>query len=596
MQRWYWETTAAVPTEITDHVNLKDEWSVTYQTEELSVGNSTVTLEDPDAIFLVAGHRRFYIEEDSADFARLYTGFTAARTYERGVFRTGAERSVDVDLTDSNCILYREVIRGSGGNRPAETDVERMQWAMTSGAASAIDDDTYLSTDDPVNMDAADYRGQYISDVVQDCRDASGKDCFIYDVDLGGGDYGLGVFYDVTSSDALRSDLRISNDLEDVDADGDTDPGAGEDWTWAASLDSKLVRDPSRVFSGVWGNYDGGHVYEQRAATVTEFADRDTITSWPNVKSSAKATARAQRYLITISTEEDVITTSIEVGPEHVNDARAGWAIECKFTHLPGYEEFGWMRIMARTVTFLTPRRYRITYTLSTSGPSTPAPSCTTILTGLTASDTGQVGGAGDDTHYAPLSVTPAAEAAAPSVRVTGVWAQNGLASIGHQPVSLNDDWTETHTSRPGAWDGHTQYPTLAVMGYNAADGGSASLSWAGTNPVEAYRSITVEIPTSETTPTTTGEQLGTGGIVTMDDAPVSGRLLIAYRFAETSAWSATPSGWTSLGQWSIDTSAVGLYYLQVCVKCADGTEGTSIALGNHSKAHWQFVQEWELT
>ncbi len=48
--------------------------------------------------------------------------------------------------------------------------------------------------------------------------------------------------------------------------------------------------------------------------------------------------------------------------------------MEAKFTHLPGYQDdFSWMRVLRRTVTFLTPKLYKLDLMLSAKvEPSTP--------------------------------------------------------------------------------------------------------------------------------------------------------------------------------------------------------------------------------
>jgi hypothetical protein len=164
-------------------------------------------------------------------------------------------------------------------------------------------------------------------------------------------------------STEFSSDIRISNDLDDVDSVVTFWPG----------LATKLRRDPSRVYAGVSEPYDGGIVYYENATTAAAFGHRDTSAPMVNVKTNTKAYNRALRYTNTINTEEDVIETSIMVPPSQVNDVVPGQRIEAKYVHLPGYDEFSWMRVLARTVTFLTPAEYGIDLTLSAQ-PAVPTP------------------------------------------------------------------------------------------------------------------------------------------------------------------------------------------------------------------------------
>jgi hypothetical protein len=259
-------------------------------------------------------------------------------------------------LTDINTPLGRRIMTGDDCNRPAETDVERIGWLIATTEQNFIDDTTLVDTSAPVAMDAADYRYQYATQIYDDCSQASGKNWFMYPVLEGSGsDWVAGFAYMFGESTEFSSDIRISNDLDDIDSVVTFAPGRA----------TTLTRDPSRVYSGVSIPFDGGTVYQQNSSTVTAFARRDTSAPMINVKTLAKATARASRYLLTINTEEDVIETSIIVPPEQVNDVIPGQRIEAKYVHLPGYSDFSWMRVLARTVTFLTPAEYGIDLTLS---------------------------------------------------------------------------------------------------------------------------------------------------------------------------------------------------------------------------------------
>ncbi len=54
------------------------------------------------------------------------------------------------------------------------------------GTASFLGDTTYLDTSGPVNMDAVDYRGQYVRDIIDDCAQQSGKNWYHLDVGTSG--------------------------------------------------------------------------------------------------------------------------------------------------------------------------------------------------------------------------------------------------------------------------------------------------------------------------------------------------------------------------------------------------------------------------
>lgn len=335
--------------------------SVRINAEEGSVAISTVNLDDPDGDLIVNGLAGLFGSESEVP-GTIYDqtfirGFIADRTVSRGdddsSFRTEAARKWAVNIADQNSLLSRRILLGNDANRPAETDVARVQYLMGTPEMNLIDEEDYINTGGAVAMDAADYRGQTCFDVLNDCAQASGKNFWVmFRPDIGNS-YGL--WYDFTSSEAYTSDISISNVLSDVD--GTT--------VFAASFDTALVRDPSRVYSGVYMPYDGGTVYRQLASTASNFHPRDITSYSPNVKTAAKANARADRYLQSIATEEDRITTSIIVPNAQVQDLKEGHRVLCKFSHLPGYEDWSYLRVLNRTVEQVSEYYYQVTVELS---------------------------------------------------------------------------------------------------------------------------------------------------------------------------------------------------------------------------------------
>jgi hypothetical protein len=156
--------------------------------------------------------------------------------------------------------------------------------------------------------------------------------------------------------------VKITNDLAEQDP---------ENLIFESSMDAKLDISPSRVYSGVVVDYDGGWVYVERDTTTEEFRRRDTTMSAPNVKSAATARKRGQRYLRDLATEEHVISVAILVGPEQLNSARAGQRLLVKFSHLgPFYREWTWLRAIHRTTRELTPEVYELSFQLTTDNPA----------------------------------------------------------------------------------------------------------------------------------------------------------------------------------------------------------------------------------
>lgn len=331
--------------EITDNVRLYT-LDVTTNAEEAQAALSTLVVDDPDGSLDIGAFRGFFITEEevaSASNQRIYTGYTADRKVARGPYRNGVGRQWTVTLADVNSVLEREVLRAGGGNRPAETDVQRITWVEQTGAGGLIDDTLYLLTGDPESMDKVDYRGQRFMDVVNDCMQQSGKNAFVWVRELGGGSVDFSLWYGHDDGPEFSSLLRLTNDLDDL----------GDEFTFAVVNDvTELNRDPSRVYSGVYLQYDGGAVYEHDDAIEAQFAlgGRDAVAPAENVKSEAKARRRARRMLGDMDTEQDVITTAFYVPATHVNHLMAGQRVQFKATHLPDYESFVWMRCLNRNV------------------------------------------------------------------------------------------------------------------------------------------------------------------------------------------------------------------------------------------------------
>ena len=332
-------------------------WSVQHCAEEGRVGNGSITVDDPDATFDIRGHRIWYITESDIvdpDDQIIWHGYTADRSWTRGAGeRVTDMRVITVNVVDDNSLLSRRVQVGNDAKRPAEKDVHRVQWLINTSEAGTFDDTTtYIHTDRTTSMDAVDYRGQPNLNVIDDCAQATGKNYWV--------DYfpvtRAGVWYGHPGEPDYVAAIAISNDLADVDSDSIFPP----------SEDAKLVRDPSRVFSGVYLPYDGGYVYKSDVAgTGTTFAIRDTTMPSINVKTAAKAAKRATRYLADLDTEDDRITCTLYLPSTHVNKAKAGMWINCKFSHFPGYETFTPMRILSRTISEAAPQVYKMDLELS---------------------------------------------------------------------------------------------------------------------------------------------------------------------------------------------------------------------------------------
>ena len=349
--RHYWiapgETTW---TEVVASIEI-EEWQTKESAEEGTAPLMRVIVYDPDMVYDFVGHRPWRIIEDQITDGDdiIYQGYIATQEISRGEGAKGEPlgRVWALDISDANTLWARRAMLGADCNRPAETDVERMQWLLGTNEAAAFDDiTTYVSTDDPVDMDKNDYRGQMFNQIADDCAQQSGKNWYAW-VMWSGSAYEVFAWYGDDSLTDFSSTLSLTNDLDDLVM---ADIEDGTSLYWPISRDTKLARDPSRVFSGAVVPYDGGYAYAVDDDTADTYARRDSVQPAANVKTATKAKARARRYVNSLDEQDERITTSVEVPAALVNQLRQGMRIPYKATHQPGYEDYVWCRILNRAL------------------------------------------------------------------------------------------------------------------------------------------------------------------------------------------------------------------------------------------------------
>lgn len=327
----------------TNRIRLGDGFSLTDSADSGTLAMSRVRVDDPAGNLTIVGHHDFRAIETGCSWPTLFRGYFADRTVKRAQsMLTGAARLWDATVYDLNAALQFEVIRGNGAKRPAETDTERLAWLVSSGFLGPIssDDSAIFGAGD--NLDKQDYRGMTAGDVLSDCAQVSGCNYFVaWDDTLSA----PVIHYYMPTRAFNSSSLRISNVLSDVDMTT----------VFAPDLAAELNRDPSLVYSGVYyqyGDRQSAAVYETNATVLAAIGHkRETAELDSSVDSANRASAKANRWLTEAEDEEDVITVTLhKVPPAQVNLIRAGQRIEVKFTHLPGYSAWTWMRVVRRTV------------------------------------------------------------------------------------------------------------------------------------------------------------------------------------------------------------------------------------------------------
>jgi hypothetical protein len=321
---------------------------LTIRAEAGDVGMSGIVFDDPDDFIGTThtplGIRGFAVSETAASPDKIFQGYFADRTIRRGEsprgsLRIGAQREWDASLLDLNNAVYRRVIRNSDGNRPAETDLARISWLLGSAYTSNLADYGLVAATGAIDLDAADYRGRYPADVLTDCGAASGRNWFVYiDDSAQNGPWAL-AYFDATGS-SFTTSIKVSNTASDRDGVTVFEPNEA----------AELVKDPSQLYSGVFLQYAGGSVYRENTTTFTGLDKRDIAIDDPNIKSRAAAIARADRYLDQYATEAETLKYTITVPAATVNSVRAGQRMQVKFSHLPGYTSYTYVRIVTLTV------------------------------------------------------------------------------------------------------------------------------------------------------------------------------------------------------------------------------------------------------
>lgn len=352
-------------------------WELREQSEEGSVPTSTLPIPDGAMALDIDGLRSIYVQETSSalDDDILYYGYTWDQDISRGESETfePVGRSWGLNVVDRNNFWQRVVMRGSDCNRPAETDVDRMTWLLGTSEAATFDDITsFFSTANTVAMDAVDYRGQMVGQVVSDCAEAAGKNWWVKVINDGLGNLLLTVWYGKDTLDLYDSAYLLTNDPTDM-VEADLEDGSS--LVWPVSEDTKVNRDPSRLVCGIYAQYDGGATYRHNTTTHNAFGHFDKVVPMPNVKSKAKAQARADRMLGDLGTQYETCETKVRLSAANATQIRAGMRVQVKLTHIPGWDDWLWCRVLACTVSPVAAgSMYDLALTLTPVGRPSPGP------------------------------------------------------------------------------------------------------------------------------------------------------------------------------------------------------------------------------
>jgi len=305
-----------------------------------SIEEGSVAIEDPSGNLTLVGLKPFHVEESACTQPRLFTGYLGARaigrSYDAGQFVGASARVHEAAVYDLNAVFMFRLISGSDGKRPEETWDTRLAWLLASDYLDGLIEDTGHIGTITRNMEAADYRGRYPLDVLNDLVDRTGEQWNYYAWwDPDAGPAAVSLWFQGNDASSASSTLRVSNDPADYD--GST--------TFAPFTEARLEKDPQDTYSEVMVEYANGTVYATLGATATAYIRRGTTLSRPYTGRSATAQNQANAWLQAHANERNVVTCSIKVPRAQAGLVTAGQRMEAKFTHLPGLTSFTWCRV-----------------------------------------------------------------------------------------------------------------------------------------------------------------------------------------------------------------------------------------------------------
>lgn len=305
-------------------------WNVPIRLEDFNfieaarngeVGTGGFDLDSENAGVTINSHWDVSARETSAPAPNyLYEGYVADLTIARGPFSIDKDRQYDVNIVDLNTLLIDDIITGSSGNRPEETDIARVTWLTGTSFLSGMG--ATIGGSGSTTLEAADFRTQTPLDLLTQAAETAGKLFFVY------WDFvteAPKLFYDLATASNFITSSKISTYLPD-----------GSNSTTHHPRKATLVRnqDGGRIYSELLFKYDGGSVTVTNAATASNYRARKTVIYDNFVKTEAQANRKANQYLASVSTPEDVITLDVDLTAAQINEFRAGQLMQIKAPHL----------------------------------------------------------------------------------------------------------------------------------------------------------------------------------------------------------------------------------------------------------------------
>lgn len=154
-------------------------WALKEAALKGTVDIGSLHIDDPAATLTPQAFAPLRVTDSAATPTMVAAGYLAGRNCGRGKtsLQMGNQREWTANVTDLNVLLSDRIIE-TGGKRPAETDIVRIDWLLASGYLP-LGDAGFIDRSSPVALPASDYTGRTASDVLAECSNLSGANYFI---------------------------------------------------------------------------------------------------------------------------------------------------------------------------------------------------------------------------------------------------------------------------------------------------------------------------------------------------------------------------------------------------------------------------------
>lgn len=368
---------------------------------------ATVVIDDAAGVLSYINLQYFtVIETACVTRPRVYTGYIRRLTVARHP-KEPQGRIWTLNVADLNYLLHLQPARVASASRPAETGSARLSWlmALPTGLSGLVYDDGLVAANTAL-FDEEDDRSLYPDDIIANISinpSSGGGLFFVY------WNQSLNrpsLFYNTPTAATNDSTLRLSNVRADVD---DIDSPTAV--TFAPNMDSEVEGAGEQIYCGVLVISKAGRTYRHNQTTHDAFGFGTdfhlvSVQELDRIGRVATAEAHADLFLTVHSGQIDTITCTVRLPASKVNMIEAGMRLSIKFSHLPGYTAFTWVRVQKREMVLTegTNEYYDVKLELSTAGvfqlgggnPGTfPQPPCPDAhyYSGVITDDVPQFGG-----------------------------------------------------------------------------------------------------------------------------------------------------------------------------------------------------------